>query len=69
MATLDVDALLINIPLDETIDICVKKLFLILETLVKRIYKNDFRNLLNLVTKESLFTFNNKFYIQVVVLL
>ena len=34
------------------------------ETLVKGISKNDFRDLLNLATKESLFTFNNKFYIQ-----
>ena len=35
------------------------------ETLVKGMFKNDFRELLNLVTKESFFTFNNKFYIQV----
>ena len=33
--------------------------------MIKGISKNDFRDLLNLVTKESLFTFNNKFYIQV----
>ena len=65
MASLDVDALFTNIPLDETIDICVKKLFKTPDTLVKGISKNDFRNLLNLVTKESFFTFNNKFYIQV----
>ena len=36
-----------------------------LDTLVKKISKNDFRDLLNLATKESFFTFNNKFYIQV----
>ena len=51
MASLDVDALFTNIPLDETIDICVKKLFKTPDTLVKGISKNDFRNLLNLVTK------------------
>ena len=62
MASFDVDALFTNIPLDETIDICVKKLF---KTLVKGIPKNDFRDLLNLAAKESFFTFNNKFYIQV----
>ena len=62
---MDVDALFTNIPLDETIDICVKKLFKTLDTLVKGISKNDFRDLLNLATKESFFTFNNKFYIQV----
>ena len=33
--------------------------------MVKGISKNDFRDLLNLATKESFFTFNNKFYIQV----
>ena len=42
-----------------------KKLFQTSETLVKGISKNDFRDLLNLATKESFFTFNNKFYIQV----
>ena len=35
------------------------------ETLVKGISKNDFCDLLNLATKKSFFTFNNKFYIQV----
>ena len=65
MASFDIDALFTNIPLDETIDICVQKLFKTSDTLIKGISKNDFRDLLNLVTKESLFTFNNKFYIQV----
>ena len=65
MASLDVDALFTNIPLDETIDICVKKVFKTPDTLVKGISKNDFRDLLNLATKESFFMFNNKFYIQV----
>ena len=32
---------------------------------VKGISKNDFHDLLNLATKKSFFTFNNKFYIQV----
>ena len=65
MASLDVDALFINIPLDEIIDICINKLFQSLETLVKGISKNDFSDLLNLVTKELCFIFSNKFYIQV----
>ena len=64
VASLDVDALFTNIPLEETIDICVKKLFKIPDTFVKGISKNDFRDLLNLATKESIFTFNNKFYIE-----
>ena len=51
MASLDVDALFTNIPLDKTIDICVKKLSKTLDTLVKGIRKNDFCDLLNLATK------------------
>ena len=35
MASFDVDALFTNIALDETIDICIKKLFKTLDTLVK----------------------------------
>ena len=42
MASLDIDALLVNILLDETIDICVKKHFQTPETLVKGISENDF---------------------------
>ena len=53
MASLDVDVLFTNIPLDETIDICVKKPFQTTETLVKGISKNAFCDLLNLATKES----------------
>ena len=62
MASLDVDTLFTNIPVDETINIYVKKLFLTLETLVPGISKNDFRDLLNLTTNESFFTFNSTFY-------
>ena len=53
-----------SIPLDETIDTCVKKLFKTRDTLIKGISKNDFRDLLNLATKELFFTFDNKSYIQ-----
>ena len=65
MASLDVNVLLTNISLHQTIDICVKKLFKTLDTLVKAISKNEkiFCDLLNLATKESFFSFNNKFYI------
>ena len=71
MTSLDENALFTNIALNEIIYICIKKLFQILETLVKGITKNDFRDLLNLATEESFFPFNNKylfnnkFYIQV----
>ena len=65
MASLDVDTLFTNTPLDESIDIYLKKVFKASDTLVKGISKNDFQDLLNLATKESCFTFNNNFYIQV----
>ena len=61
MDSLDVGALFTNIPLD----LCVKKLFKTPDTLVQEISKNGFNDLLNLATKESSFTFNEKFYIQV----
>ena len=63
MASLYVDALFTNSPLDETIDICIKKLFLNPEALVKGISRNGFRDLLNMATKEL--RFKNKFYIHV----
>ena len=65
MDSLDVDALFTNIPLEQTIDIWVEKLFETQDTLVKRISKNNICDLLNLATKQSLFTFNNKFYIKI----
>ena len=51
MASLYVDALFSNIPLNESIDIFVKKLFETTETLVKGTSKSDSGNLLNLATK------------------
>ena len=64
MASLDVDSLFTNIPLDETIDICVDNLHNDNEN-PPNIPKHDFRNLLNIATKESFFMFNNKYYKQV----
>ena len=64
MASLDVDSLFTNIPLDETIDICLDNLYNDNEN-SPNIPKHDFRNLLNIATKESFFMFNNKYYQQV----
>ena len=50
MASLDIDTLFTNIPLDETIDICIKKLFQTPQTLVLGISKQNFCDLLNLAT-------------------
>ena len=64
MASLDVDFLFTNIPLDETIDICVDSLYNDNDNTPK-IPKDVFCNLLNVATKESFFIFNNKFYKQI----
>ena len=64
MASLDVDSLFANISLDETIDICVDNLCNDNEN-PPNISKHDFRNLLNIATKETFFMSNNKYYKQV----
>ena len=64
MASLDVDSLFTNIPLDETIDICIDSLYKDDENTPK-ILKDVFHNLLTVATKESFFMFNNKFYKQI----
>ena len=61
---LDVDSLFTDIPLDETIDICIDSLHKDDENSPK-ISKDVFGNLFTVATKESYFSFNNKFYKQV----
>ena len=63
MASLDDDSLLTNILLEETIGICVGNLYNDNEN--PNIPKHDFRNFLNIATKEFFFMFNNKYYKQV----
>ena len=64
MASLDVNSLFTNIPLQETIDICVDNLYNDNEN-PPNIPKHNFCNLLNIATKETFFMFNNKYYKQV----
>ena len=64
MASLEVHYLFANIPLEETIDICVDNLYNDNEN-PPNIPKHNFRNLLNIATKETFFMFNNKYYKQV----
>ena len=63
MASLDVDSLFTNIPLDEAIDICIDSLYNDDENSPK-IPIDVFCNLVTVATKEWLFMFNNKFYKQ-----
>ena len=63
MTSFDVDSLFTNIPLDETIDICVRKLFG-RKHKFKGFTKADFKQLLQFAVKDSLLMFNGKYYIQ-----
>jgi hypothetical protein len=64
MASFDIDSLFTNVPLEETIDITVNKLFG-----KKKKYegfsKEQFRKLLSLAVKNSFFLFNGNYYEQV----
>ena len=64
MGSLDVDSLFTNIPLDETIDICINQLFENTDT-VEGFNKSELKQLLCLATKESYFIFNGLLYKQV----
>ena len=58
-----IEPLFINIPLEETINICVYKLFENY-TKVNNLTKASFRSLLELVTLDSFFIFDGKYYKQ-----
>ena len=64
MSSFDVDSLFTNIPLDETIGICCDKLFQS-ENIVSGLSKDQFRDLLELATKESFFLLNGQYYKQI----
>ena len=64
MALFDVDSLFTNIPLDETIDICAKKLFG-RKHKFKGFDKSEFCSLLQYAVKNNLISFNRKYYIQI----
>ena len=64
MTSFDINSLFTNIPLNETIDICIKLLYPSKNKKVKGISRDEFRLLLEIATKESLFIFDNKCYSQ-----
>ena len=67
MASLDVDSLFTNIPLDETINICVDELFNNQSknnNKINGLTKNQIKELLKLATKQSFLLFDNNYYIQ-----
>ena len=63
MTSFDIESLFINIPLEETINICVEKLFEN-NTKVSNLTKESFRYLLELATLDSFFIFDGKYYKQ-----
>ena len=64
MASLDIHSLFTNLPLNETIDICIEKFFQNKNT-INKFDKNNFRNMLTLATKESYFVFDKNHYKQI----
>ena len=63
MASLDVESLFTNIPLDETIEIVTKKVFQ-QKRKVNGISRRDFKRLLEISTKGTVFFFNIHYYKQ-----
>ena len=63
MASFDVDSLFTNIPLDETINLCVDKLFKHNHN-IKGLNKQQCKDLLSLATKQPCFVFNDIYYTQ-----
>ena len=64
MASLDVDSLFTNVPLDETIEICVNELFKSSQT-VSGLNKQQVLEMLWLTTKENFILFDQKYYSQI----
>ena len=64
MASLDVDSLFTNVPLDETIGICTQGLFEN-ESTVCGLNKKEITEMLSLTTKESIILFDIGFYSQI----
>ena len=62
MASLDVDSLFTNVPLDETINICDSKLFKN-NSSIHGLNKKQITKMLSLTTKESIILFDMAFYI------
>ena len=64
MGSLDVDSLFTNIPVHETIDICINQLFQNTDT-VEGFTKLELKQLVCLATKDSNFIFNDLLYKQI----
>ena len=63
MTSFDIDSLFTNLPLDETIELCVRKTFG-KKKKFKGFTKIEFKTLLEFATKDALILFNGKYYEQ-----
>ena len=63
MAKFDVESLFTNIPLQETIDLCFKKLFED-KNFIDGLSKDSFREMLTVTMTESFILFDNEYYEQ-----
>ena len=64
MASLDVDSLFTNVPLDKTIKICIDELFKS-EMTVSGLNKKEMFEMLSVTLRESIILFDNKYYSQI----
>ena len=64
MASFDVDSFFTNVPLDESIEICVNELFKSSQT-VSGLNKQQGLEMLSLTTKENVILFDQKYYSQI----
>ena len=63
MASFDIESLFTNIPLQETIDLCVQKLFED-KNFIDGLSKDSFREMLTVTMTESFILFDNEYYEQ-----
>ena len=65
MCSFDIKSLFTNIPLDETIEIILNKLFPNINNKYKNFTRTEFKSLLQLTTKNSIFMFDQQLYEQI----
>ena len=65
MISLDIESLFTNVPVAETIDIILSKLFPDVSSTYHGFSRNEFRTLLELAVQDSYFSFNNCLYKQI----
>ena len=62
MCSFDVESLFTNVPLKETVEICLQTLFYDNSCSVLGLNKTQFSHLLDLALNDTFFTFNNSLY-------